>query len=372
MKKRADNRYQKTVRFKDPSGRSARKVIYGRTQNELNAKVADFRAQIALGQRIDAGDCTVAEWAEEWRSTYKDNDVSAKTLEGYKRDLRLITDAIGYMPIRQVRHADLQRILSSRAGMSGSAIRKTAMTIRALFKAAAVNRMIPYSPAEGLKLPNQKDGTHRALTQQEIDRITAAVHALMIETRKPHRFALPVMLMLYGGLRRGEVAAFHVEQDANLNAGTITISRSVSYTTNTPVIKQPKSSAGTRTLPIFPPLRPFLEGATGYAAVPSASSQARNKARQGQPITRQAFNHAFNEFMAMADVKCTPHDLRHTWFTIIYDAGVDVKTAQRWGGHATAAVTMEIYTHLSHARETASMDLVNAYFGTKDSQSDSQ
>lgn len=365
-KKRADGRYQRTIRYTDDTGCKSRKVVYGTTIAELNAAEDAFKAQLAAGQRIGAGDVTVTEWAEEWRKVYKDPHVGPKALEGYKRDLQLITDAIGYVPLKQVRQSDLQRIVNARAGLSGSAIRKTAMTIRALFKAAAVNRMLPFNPADGLQLPRQKDGTHRALTRQEIDAITAAAGALDIRTHKPHRFITPVMLMLYAGLRRGEAAAFDISRDVDLATGTLTVSRSVSYATNAPVLKSTKSAAGHRTLPIFPPLRPYLEAGSGLATR-SASGKG------GKLISLQAFRLAFQDFMQLAGVDCTPHDLRHTFFTILYDAGVDVKTAQRWGGHATAAVTMEIYTHLSNERESASAALVNNYFTRQsDSQIDSQ
>lgn len=375
LKKRADNRYQKTVRYERPDGSRARKVIYGLTQQELKQKTDAFLAQVAAGQRIGAGDCTVQEWAKEWRETYKAPFIGEKTMAGYQRDLDIINAAIGYKRIKDVQKRDLQAILSGRMHLSGSAIRKTLMTIKALFRAAAVDRMIPYSPAEGIKLPKGlHDGSHRALTKEELADIHAAAGALEIRTRQPHRFALPVMLMIYAGLRRGEVAAFDLSSDVDLDGGLLHISRSVSYVTNEPQVKRPKSRAGIRTVPIFPPLRPFLEGRSGFAARPSTSSQARNVERNaGLPITRQAFHLAFREFMAMAGVDCTPHDLRHTFFTILYDAGVDVKTAQRWGGHATAAVTMNIYTHLSAERETTSADLVSAYLSRcKDSQIDSK
>jgi integrase len=46
---------------------------------------------------------------------------------------------------------------------------------------------------------------------------------------------------------------------------------------------------------------------------------------------------------------------------MLYDAGVDLKTAQKWMGHADADVTMKIYTHLSAEREkSASEALENA------------
>lgn len=107
-------------------------------------------------------------------------------------------------------------------------------------------------------LPKGKDGTHRALTKAETDVIIKVAKA-------GHRFGLAAMLMLYAGLRRGEVAAFNVDTDVDLVAGTLTVSRSIGYVVNQGEERDPKSAAGSRTIPIMPPLLPFLSSCKGYA-----------------------------------------------------------------------------------------------------------
>lgn len=41
-----------------------------------------------------------------------------------------------------------------------------------------------------------------------------------------------------------------------------------------------------------------------------------------------------------------PYDLRHTYCTNLAKAGVDIRTAQKLMGHATIAMTADIYTHV--------------------------
>ena len=43
--------------------------------------------------------------------------------------------------------------------------------------------------------------------------------------------------------------------------------------------------------------------------------------------------------------------LRHTYATLLYDAGVDVKKAQKNLGHSDVSTTLQIYTHLSDEKE---------------------
>lgn len=49
-------------------------------------------------------------------------------------------------------------------------------------------------------------------------------------------------------------------------------------------------------------------------------------------------------------VNIRAHDLRHSFCTMLYDSGVDLKTAMLWMGHADETMTMRVYTHLSDAR----------------------
>ena len=57
----------------------------------------------------------------------------------------------------------------------------------------------------------------------------------------------------------------------------------------------------------------------------------------------------------------TAHDLRHTYATALYDAGVPVKAAQYFLGHADIRVTLDLYTHLSKERESASRNQMVEY-----------
>ncbi len=60
----------------------------------------------------------------------------------------------------------------------------------------------------------------------------------------------------------------------------------------------------------------------------------------------------------------TPHIYRHTYATMLYRAGVDMKTAQRLLGHASLQMTMEIYTHCAENNKDVT-DKLNTYIGQK-------
>ena len=54
----------------------------------------------------------------------------------------------------------------------------------------------------------------------------------------------------------------------------------------------------------------------------------------------------------------TAHYFRHNYASILYDANVDVLTAQKILGHADPKTTISIYTHLSESRKQRDMQRV--------------
>ena len=57
----------------------------------------------------------------------------------------------------------------------------------------------------------------------------------------------------------------------------------------------------------------------------------------------------------------TAHQLRHTYASILYMAGVDVVTAKELMGHADIQTTLEIYTHLSKTYKKKEVSKLDEY-----------
>lgn len=353
--RRRDGLVARHFRYTDLHGVARRKTVYGRTVGEAEQKKRDYLAAVDLSLRMDQQSRTVESWVDEWLAVYKKPHVTQRTYETYARDAALIKMAIGKRPLRTITSSDLQAIINARKGLSASAIKKTAMTVRAIFQLAVENKILAASPAVGIKAIKGPSGTHRSLEEGERLAILGAAESLCIRTRARHRFSLAAMLMMFAGLRRGECAALDLSRDVDLAAGTITVREAVSWISNQGQLKTPKSRAGFRTIPIFAPLLPCLQERTSGLALTGVRYPDNH-------VSETAFNAAHHDFMRLCGVKFTPHDLRHTYATMLYDAGVDVKTAQLWLGHDDPTVTLRIYTHLSNSRCQASTASAADYF----------
>ena len=58
----------------------------------------------------------------------------------------------------------------------------------------------------------------------------------------------------------------------------------------------------------------------------------------------------------------TPHYFRHNYASVLYNAGVDVLSAQKFMGHADIKTTLAIYAHLSEGKELENTEKVRIAF----------
>lgn len=56
------------------------------------------------------------------------------------------------------------------------------------------------------------------------------------------------------------------------------------------------------------------------------------------------------------EIHIRPHDLRHSYCTMLRDAGVDIKLAMKWLGHADEKMILKVYDHVTDFRMQQAMD----------------
>ena len=315
----------------------------GSTEDEALSKREEYKRQEAAGLARQEFP-TVSDYAARWLPLHK-GGVSTKCFNDYAKQLDALIAIIGSKKISAVTVDDAASVWAHYAGYSASTVKRAKMLFTSLFDAAVENDLCRKNPFRSRFAvpPKAPAGTHRALTDEEI--------ALIEST--PHRMQLGALVMLYAGLRRGELFALSMS-DIDLAAGTITVNKAVRFDGNRPIIAPPKTAAGIRTVPIFSPLRPHLEGHTGLV-LPTVT---------GSIMTDTAFRRCWDSYLlhlsraAGHPVTIRPHDLRHTYCTMLRDSGVDMKQAMIWMGHSDEKMILHIYDHVSDKRTQNSIDQV--------------
>lgn len=350
------------VTYVDATGTTCRKRLIARTDREMDEKINEFNRAIGSGAIGYDMSITAQEWSEFWLKSTKEGAVQPSTYHAYRAFVNRFQSQFGPRAIASITPIELDASVNSLTGMSSSTIIKYRNTIKAIFEAAAANGIIRRSPATQLKRLKGESGTHRNLTDEEI--------GICIKAAQQHRFGLCTMLMLFGGLRRGEAIYFDVDRDVDFDTWLISVRGAYHFDKSQAIPGKPKSDAGIRSFVAPPPLRPFLTAHKGQGAAFTPLN--------GGPITLISVDRAWESFITLVsdlqngftkrwpkkDENGDPlpyirsnirtHDLRHTTATLLFDADVDVKTAQRILGHSHVSITLGIYAHLTEEKRARS------------------
>jgi integrase len=280
---------------------------------------------------------------------------------------------LGEMKIRDLRQIHLQMIISDLAkrNYATHSMKQVKQTAVRIMKVAVDSDLIMRNPFTGVVVPFKEPTGRQPLTSEQL--------ALVRDNWRGHRFGHAGMIMLYAGLRRGECLALTWD-DIDLDKRIIKVNKALEVFNNTTTVKAPKTKAGIREVPIPDILMPVLiekKQAQGIVC-PSA---------KGVQMTEVAYKRAWYSYMCYLN-KCaggkmgtggkepvwvmdrfTAHQLRHTYASMLFDAGVDVKSAQKFLGHTDIEVTLSVYTHLSKFKEDSAIEALNAHLNGGDKNS---
>ncbi|MDE7099569.1 MAG: site-specific integrase [Ruminococcus sp.] len=376
-KRRADGRLQSKIYLGVIDGKRKYKYVYARTQKELNQKVDEVKIKLGKGLDILAQRDTFGEWAERWLRLKK-TEVSPHRYYVYECRVKNLSP-IAEREIYRIRTMDIQDIIIDCADKYSVAVLvEIKSTAKQIFSYAIDNRVIDYNPAVSVRIPDNKANQtekRRALTEQE--------QKWIVDT--PHRARTSAMIMMYAGLRRGELVPL-LWSDVDLEHGIIRVNKSTEREGSNWRVKQgAKSKAGVRNVYIPQILIDYLkntERTNNMLVCPDSKGNMMSLSSWNSMwesylaelnFRNGDFSHILNydkpdsrfspEKIPMVIPRITPHWLRHTFITSMYLAGMDVGTVKEQAGHADIKTTMAIYVHLDSIYKEKQIDKLNEYYG---------
>jgi integrase len=340
--KRADGRLVKAIT--DPRT-GKRKYFYGFTEREIAKQIMEYTSASEIGRSFQ----TVAdEWWEE-----AEPHLSPNSIHTYQSALSRAIAEFSETPIKEITARDVQLFITRFAGkgekaMAQKTVSNQLMVIRQIFKHAIVSNDCDINPAQSVTVPKGLKVTKRKSASKPDEDIIK-------ET--PDLWLLPYFV-LYTGLRKGEALAL-TGADIDLENRVITINKNVYYKSNKPYIKKPKTNSSVRTVPILDPLLPYIPAlADDEYLFPSAKDPKK-------PMGYALFNDRMDQYHKKTNTTFGTHQLRHSYATILYECGVDAKTAQHLLGHAQISTTMDIYTDFREEAEIEAAKKINARLSEK-------
>lgn len=321
------------VRWRDPSGRQrkksfSRKVDAQRWSDQMQA--ASHR-----GQFIDpvAAKVKVGDFAQTWLDGMA--HLKPSTAARYASIVRVhIEPQWGQWSLGQIRHSDVTAWIGRlvAGGSSPGTVRQIHRVLSMILETAVTDGRIATNPAAKVRLPSPVRGEPRFLTAGEV---TSLIHHAGEE-------GISVAILAFTGLRFGELAALRVRR-VDLARHRLTIAESVTEVGGRLSWTTPKTHH-TRSVPFPPSLLAPIQS----LCVHREPEDLVFTSPEGGPLRlnnwrRRVFDPACKE-LGLTDV--SPHDLRHTAASLAIQRGANVKAVQRMLGHASAAMTLDVYAGL--------------------------
>lgn len=325
------------VRYRKPDGRQTAKRGFSTkaaAQGWMHSNAVDIR----VGAYVDPtlGRTEVGPLCDQWLAERINLEVSA--LGRYQRTIaNQVKPRWESTAVSAVTAAAVQKWIAELDG-SPSHVRKAHQALSGVLDLAVRDRLIPTNPARGVTLPRLKK---KPPTFLDVDRLW--------EFARLAGHGHDVVLFLgYSGLRWGEMAAL---KEKRWNSGKRKLHVAESVTEEGGQLEWTDGKTHkSRTLPMPGFIADIIEdrmtGDPDSLIFPAPGGGVlRNKnARRDwfDPAVRSLFGQADDD----KTIRLTPHDLRHTAASLLIASGASVKAVQYYLGHASAVMTLDLYSHL--------------------------
>ena len=352
IRKRKDGRWEgRYTAGHDPeTGKAICKNVLAKTQKECKEKLATALEQAG---KVDArkGQFTVGQWAETWFENYAKPSIR-ETAAYYKNYVdKHIVPNIGKNKISKLTTLDIQKFYNKAKtkgwvrryegmkdlSLSNKTIRGLHAMLRQCLEQAVQERLIPYNPAVGCKLPPKKKKEMQTLPAEKISAYLAAA--------EEHGVLPMFYLELTTGIRRGELVAL-LWDDLDLATQTLTISKSAGRINGEVKVTQPKTVNSVRTI--------CLPQETINLLIQEHSKYPSNPIMFPSPVTGKRYGpdcigRLHKNLLKKAGIaeNIPFHGLCHTFATLAIQQGIDAKTVSSILGHYSAGFTLDTYTHVT-------------------------
>ena len=369
--KRKDGRYMARYTVQTPDG-PKRKTIYGKKYKEVEKKLNEARANADKGLVFDADNLKAGEWMDSWlRDCLKPLVAAGKMAHStYVRTEGIVNNhlkpALGHRKLKDLTRVEVRRLYNEKSEtLSARSVDYIHATLQMSLSQAVRDDLITRNVAVGERPRSSRNRKEaKALSP-------AQVKALLMAARGTRNEALYVVAV-HTGLRQGELLGLKWT-DIDLDAGKLSVRRSLKVTEDGLGFGPPKNKASRRSVPL---------NKTAVAAL-RAHRLRQNEERLRSPEWRNADivfpsrvggptyrNNLYRleykpllERAGLAGDGFTFHSLRHTFATALFMRREHPKVVQSLLGHSSITQTMDTYSHLMDGVGGDAVDGLDEAFG---------
>lgn len=337
-----------------------RHFVYGRTQAEVKKKLKTKMEDPNSGRKKNQEIQTLEEWTKYFLDTYKKNELKESTYAEYLSLHRkhIKESLIGKEKLEKLTSNQFQEFYNKKQeeGYNAKTIKHIYTLVNSALNKAVQLKMIKDNVNNCVILPKIQVYKTNILTAEEVKKLL---------TEAKHEKLYPIVIVaVHCGLRRGECMALkwqnidfdaaevHIEGSLCKVMKEIKIDGQMSYEYK---ILSPKTAKSKRTIPLLP------------AAIEALKIQKRRQDEEknlyaniyddqdlvfarydGSCLNQRSFLNEYKCLLKKYGIREVRfHDLRHTFASLLLEAGESPKIIQELLGHSTITTTMDIYAHVT-------------------------
>lgn len=303
----------------------------------------------------------------KWLPAIK-NSIRPSTLHAYTVHVRAhLIPHLGELELEDIDAQALNNLYATVAasrrgngtpGLSPGTIVRLHATIHRALRDAVRWGLLSENPADRADPPKQRSFLQREMVTWDPKQLRT-----FLDSVRGDRFYPLWVVLATTGVRRGEALGLRWS-DLDLQAGQIAIRQTIIEVAGQIAVSSPKTSRGRRVIALdeftVDTLGEFKE-----AASPRDESQLIFHIGEGHPLQPTNVTRRFQKLAKEAGLPVIRlHDLRHTHATIALGLGIHPKIVSERLGHATIALTLDLYSHaIPHLQAEAAEKLGKAIFG---------
>ena len=324
------------------TGYTGKKHFYGKTDDEIDRKIAAFEALQMKPPPARTMEDLVGDW---WKD--KLPRLSPNSISSYQAKKDEIISRFGDVPVDEITAAQVLAWLNTIAaqGYSQRSVSDRKCVMKNILDYALAHEEITVNPCANLPIV-------KGAPRQKRPPAAEADIMLLEEHKTDSLMARMYYFMEYTGCRIGECVVLQ-EKDVDRENRKARISKDIAFDGNRPLVKnRPKTAAGNRDVDLYDnvlEILPRYEDPETYIFFPDGLPHRSNL---------QKLQRKFRESIGFTS---TAHQLRHTYAGIMHSAEIDVKDTQARMGHANISVTQDIYTQIERGHNEKARVKANDY-----------
>ncbi len=369
-------RYRAEIHWLDNKGVMHCKKFTSSKQTEVKNKLDEFRRQLILQTgEISGSDITFKEYAEHWLENTLYNKLKPTSFARIKVTLNnQVYPHLGEIPINKLTRNNIQDMVNSlnKDGLSYSSIKKAYEAVGSCIKDYRIHVSIAFNPCEGVTLPEHSKRVISNIsffTEDQCQLIIKESTRTFKNGKPVYRLGQSIVVLLFTGLRIGELLAL-TWSDIDFDNRTIDVNKnavvapvSTDNKTSYLLINQnsTKTHSGNRIIPMSDPAYNALQEIYKINGDKKYVMSSSN----GRQVTPRNINRMFHSILKQTgiattiDEQCGVHTLRHTFASMLFKNGEEVKTVSELLGHSDTKITENIYIHLIHKQKVKAIQSLN-------------